>query len=169
MPYVTCPTCGERGKIAATLIGARIKCKKCGNSFLVSPPASKVSAAGAIRAALGDEPPPGIAVEGLEASSWSLSTETGVALKAEITADPDPSPVPSPATVSAGPPPAGSPEYKLLTAKDKYFEGKFDLSRLEEALNHFSRNGWAVKAVMTPQIKGFSGAYEETIVVVLER
>ena len=39
MPYVTCPTCGERGKIPSNLIGARIKCRKCGLSFQVSPPA----------------------------------------------------------------------------------------------------------------------------------
>ncbi len=169
MPFVTCPTCGERGKIAPTLIGARIKCKKCGNSFMVSPPASKAIVAGAIGPSRGGESPQGIAVEGLEASSWSLSTETGVALKAEITADPDPAPDPTAAFVSAGTSPPESREYKLLTPRDKYFEGKFDLNRLEEALNHFGRQGWVVKAVMTPPIKGFSGAYEETIVVLLER
>jgi uncharacterized protein (DUF983 family) len=38
MPYVTCPTCGERGKIPSSLIGVRIKCRKCGLSFQVTPP-----------------------------------------------------------------------------------------------------------------------------------
>ena len=47
MPTVTCPACGEKGKIPPSLIGARIKCKKCGNSFLVSPPAAKPVAAAA--------------------------------------------------------------------------------------------------------------------------
>ena len=55
------------------------------------------------------------------------------------------------------------------TAKDKYFDGKFDLTRLEEALNHFGRQGWTVKSMSTPHIKGFSVALEETIVVLLER
>src|SRR5271169_4599531 len=45
MPTVTCPTCGERGKIAPTLIGARIKCRKCGNSFMVAAPAPKATGA----------------------------------------------------------------------------------------------------------------------------
>ena len=36
MPYVTCPTCGERGKIPPNLVGARIKCRKCGLSFMVA-------------------------------------------------------------------------------------------------------------------------------------
>ena len=44
MPYVKCPSCGERGKIAPALVGARIKCKQCGVSFLVSPPAAKATA-----------------------------------------------------------------------------------------------------------------------------
>ena len=60
-------------------------------------------------------------------------------------------------------------EYKVLTAKDKFFDGKFDLARLEEALNHFGRQGWTVKSMSTPHVKGFSGALEETIVVLLER
>ena len=41
MPYVACPSCGERGKIPPTLVGARIKCKKCGISFNVAPSAAK--------------------------------------------------------------------------------------------------------------------------------
>ena len=41
MPYVKCPSCGERGKIGPALIGARIKCKQCGVSFQVAPPAAR--------------------------------------------------------------------------------------------------------------------------------
>jgi hypothetical protein len=169
MPYVKCPSCGERGKIAPALIGARIKCKRCGISFLVSPPAAKATAgAGAAFPSAVVEPPDGIAVEGLDASTWTLSTEVGSALKAEATVEPDKEGAPSPAFVPA----ATSPEvheYKVLTAKDKYFDGKFDLARLEEALNHFGRQGWSVKSMSTPHVKGFSGALEETIVVLLER
>jgi hypothetical protein len=169
MPYVKCPSCGERGKIAPALIGARIKCKRCGISFLVSPPAAKATAgAGAAFPSAVVETPDGIAVEGLDASTWTLSTEVGGALKAEATVEPDKEGAPSPAFVPA----ATSPEvheYKVFTAKDKYFDGKFDLARLEEALNHFGRQGWSVKSMSTPHVKGFSGALEETIVVLLER
>ena len=47
MPYVTCPTCGERGKIPPNLVGARIKCRKCGLSFMVAAPAAKAAGTGA--------------------------------------------------------------------------------------------------------------------------
>src|SRR5271166_2403499 len=110
MPYVTCPSCSERGKIAPSLIGARIKCKKCGNSFAVSPPAPKATAgvAPAVPAAV-VEGAGGIEVEGLDASSWSLSTDVGVALNAEATAEPTAEPEnraePSSAFVPAGPSP----------------------------------------------------------------
>jgi hypothetical protein len=165
MPYVKCPSCGERGKIPPTLVGARIKCKRCNVSFLVSPPAAKATAgpAAGLSAAV-VETPDGIAVEGLDASTWTLSTETGVALNAEATIEPDNQSATSPGFVSAG-----THQYKVLTPKDKYFDGKFDLARLEEALNHFGRQGWTVKSMSTPHVKGFSGGLEETIVVLLER
>ena len=44
MPYVTCPTCGERGKIPPSLVGARIKCRKCGLGFQVAGPVAKSAA-----------------------------------------------------------------------------------------------------------------------------
>jgi Domain of unknown function (DUF4177) len=167
MPTVTCPTCGEKGKIAGNFIGARLKCKKCGNSFLVAAPAPR--AVGAATASSSAATPEGIQVEGLDASSWSLSTETGVTLQAEAKPDPAPAPQGSP---GHGEEHFAAPEarqYKLLTSKDKYFDGKFDLARLEEALNHFAKQGWVVKAMTLPHVKGYTGATEEMIVVVLER
>jgi len=171
MPSVTCPTCGERGKIPPSLIGARIKCKKCGNSFMVSPPVAKATVMTVTDPSPMAEGPHGIEVEGLDASSWSLSTETGDGLKVEATAtaEPDHRHEPSAAFVPAGSSAEGTHEYKLLTPKDKVFDGKFDLARLEEALNHFGRQGWVVKAMSTPHLKNFSGVLEETIIVLLER
>ncbi len=181
MPYVSCPTCGERGKIPTGLIGVRIKCKQCGLSFLVAPPATKAvgaaTAAAPSPAAMAAAGPSaaveahGIEVEGLDASSWAVPTETAMALKAETdhaahAHAPEPQAAP---TFVAVAPPAGAREYKILTPRDKFFDGKFDLSRLEEALNHFSRQGWVAKSMLTPHIKGFTGALEETIVVLLER
>jgi Domain of unknown function (DUF4177) len=60
-------------------------------------------------------------------------------------------------------------EYKLLTSRDKVFDGKFDLARMEEALNHFGRLGWVAKSMVIPHLKGYTGALEEVIVVLLER
>jgi hypothetical protein len=178
MPYVTCPTCGERGKIPSSLIGARIRCKKCGLSFLVSGPAGKAAeapapAAAAAMATVTTGPSAvveaqGIEVEGLDASSWSLHTEAPLTLKAEGEPAPEGGRE-APAGFVRAPSPGGLREYKLLTSRDKYFDGRFDLARLEEALNHYGRQGWVAKTMSTPHVKGFSGALEEVIVVILER
>ena len=176
MPYVTCPSCGERGKIAPSLLGARIKCKQCGGSFQVSPqaPAPAARATAGLTSKFPEENvdgPHGIAVEGLDASSWSLATDVENISIARATSEPDE----REATTAAFAPAAAASateerrEYKVLTPRDKFFDGKFDLARLEEALNHFARQGWRVKSMSTPHVKGFTGVLEETIVVLLER
>jgi len=181
MPYVTCPTCGERGKITSNLIGVRIKCRKCGVSFLVSPPAGKVpvgagvAAAGAAAAPIGPSAvveAHGIEVEGLDASSWALPTDTAAKLAKEDPAAAAALGVPLEPTASFTTVPAATHaarEYKVLSSRDKSFDGKFDLARLEEALNHLARQGWVVKAMAVPHFKGFTGAMEEVITVLLER
>ena len=95
MPYVTCPTCGERGKIPPNLVGARIKCRKCGLSFMVAGPSAGAKVGGVGRAgstpvalAVAEPLQGGIEVEGLDASSWAVPTETASGLKAEAVADP---------------------------------------------------------------------------------
>lgn len=188
MPYVTCPTCGERGKIPSTLIGVRIKCRKCGLSFLVASPADPARAA--VGAAVGAEAAldapaigpsaaveaHGIEVEGLDASAWALPTETAQAIAA-TPADaataahpPGPGALPAgPAIEPAAPMHAAAREYKLLTSRDRCFDGKFELGRMEEALNQFARQGWVARGIATPHLKGFTGALEEVFVVLLER
>ena len=47
--------------------------------------------------------------------------------------------------------------------------GKFDLARLEDVLNQLARLGWAAKGMTTMHVKGYTGALEEAIVVLLER
>jgi hypothetical protein len=182
MPYVTCPTCGERGKIPSSLIGVRIKCRKCGLSFLVSPPAGKVAVGAEMAAGHAATAGPsaavevhGIEVEGLDGSSWVVPTETG----ATVAAMPSAAEIHTTGAVAVSgtgstPGPAASMssparEYKLLTSRDKCFEGKFDLTRMEDALNQLARLGWAAKAMTTPHLKGFSGALEEVVVILLER
>ena len=156
MPSVTCPTCGERGKIGPALVGARIKCRKCGVSFMVAAPAAKTPATSAAGPTPIRDRSDGIEVEGLDESAWALSTETAGGLTAVPTADPDNRSETSPAFVAAEPQPGGAREYKLLTPKDKFFDGKFEFARLEEAINHYGRQGWVVKAMSTPHVKGFS-------------
>ena len=190
MPYVTCPTCGERGKIPPNLVGARIKCRKCGLGFQVAPPVAKTAGVatvaatspggGSVPSAVA-EPLQGIEVEGLDASSWAIPTETAAFLKGEAAvpapavavATPSADPVgrveSTPAFVAADPAAPAAKEYKLLTSRDKIFEGKFDLGRLEEALNHYAKHGWTAKTMLAPHMKNFTGAIEEVIVVMLER
>jgi hypothetical protein len=177
MPYVTCPTCGEKGKITSNLIGVRIKCRKCGESFLVSPPTAKAVEAGvtavAGAAAAGTVGPSatvdahGIEVEGLDASSWAVPTDIAPSIAAHKTEAEMPVAVAQ--LEAAAPIQAAGREYKLLTSRDRYFDGKFDLARMEEALNHFGRLGWVAKSMVIPHLKGYTGALEEVIVVLLER
>ncbi len=190
MPYVTCPTCGERGKIPPNLVGARIKCRKCGLGFQVAAPAAKSAAVasgaatspggGSVPSAVA-EPLQGIEVEGLDASSWVVPTETAAILKGEAAASaPAQAAAPvaadqagraegAPAFVAAEPGAPGVKEYKLLTSRDKIFEGKFELARLEEALNLYAKQGWTARSMLAPHVKNFTGVLEEVIVVMLER
>lgn len=155
MPNVTCPSCGERGKISTQFIGARIKCRKCGVSFLVAAPAGKATAGSSPV----EESYEGIKVEGLDSTAWVLPTEAPVSA---TTLTPG-------AEAISHSPAERHREYKLLTQRDKFFEGKFDLARLEEALNHYAQEGWVARTMVTPQVKGFSGTSQEEIVVLLER
>lgn len=175
MMLVSCPSCGEKGKIPDGFGGTRIKCRKCGTGFQVADPAgskpaptpSPTSAAAAVTATAavsslrGDE----IVVDGLDDGAWATATAAGASPRVE-----------PPASVAAtqdfqpirGPDPGTIKQYKLLTPRDRYFEGKFDLARLEEALNHFARDGWVVRGMATPHVVGFQGEKEE-LVILLER
>lgn len=59
-------------------------------------------------------------------------------------------------------------EYKVLTQKDKWFSGKFDPEKLEQALNSYAQQGWRVVATATAQVSSMMGAREEMITI-LER
>jgi len=47
--------------------------------------------------------------------------------------------------------------------KDKWFSGKFDPERLEDAVNAYADQGWRVKGVATASIPGFGGARDEQL------
>jgi hypothetical protein len=172
MPTVKCPTCGEKGPITRDLVGMRIKCRKCGTSFQVTAPAAKAAAPAVVGASDSHSPAParpdGIEVDGLDETAW-----TGTAV-VSVDHDPDHDHVEATsASFTASPHEAGAgaavKQYKILTSKDKFFDNKFDLARLEDALNHFARHGWVVRSMATPHVAGFSGGPREELVVLLER
>lgn len=56
-------------------------------------------------------------------------------------------------------------EYKVLTQKDKWFSGKFDPQKLQEALNAYAQQGWVLVSCATADIPGFGGTRQEFIAV----
>lgn len=59
-------------------------------------------------------------------------------------------------------------EYKVLTQKDKWFSGKFDPEKIEEALNAYAKQGWRFKGIASASVPSFGGSRDE-IVVIMER
>ena len=58
-------------------------------------------------------------------------------------------------------------EYKVLTQKDRFFNGKFDPEKLEAAINSYANDGWEVVSIATASIPSFSGARDEIIIVLV--
>lgn len=56
-------------------------------------------------------------------------------------------------------------QYKVLTQKDRFFAGKFDPEKLEEAINSYASEGWVVVTITTASIPSFTGTREEIIIV----
>jgi len=179
MTTVKCPSCGEKGPIPKHLVGMRIKCRKCGTPFLVTAPAARAaspSASAVMAGALVPEAaalrPDTIEVDGLDDTAWSAPAVVTAGPEHDHHHDHDPDEAASAFTASPAAPPAPAPEarqYKILTPKDKYFDNKFDLTRLEDALNHYAKQGWVVRSMATPHITGFSGGAREELVILLER
>lgn len=59
-------------------------------------------------------------------------------------------------------------EYKVLSQKDRFFSGKFDPEKLEDALNSYAEQGWQVKACATASIPSLTGARDE-LITLMER
>ncbi|NDC75089.1 DUF4177 domain-containing protein [bacterium] len=60
-------------------------------------------------------------------------------------------------------------EYKVLTQKDKWFSGKFDPEKLEQAINAYAAQGWRVAAASTATFPGILSGNREEMVVIMER
>lgn len=60
-------------------------------------------------------------------------------------------------------------EYKVLTQKDKWFSGKFDPEKLEEALNSYAEQGWTVCSAFSASILSLFGQARDEAIIILER
>lgn len=56
-------------------------------------------------------------------------------------------------------------EYKVLTQKDRFFGGKFDPQKLEEAINSYAHQGWKVDGIATADFPSFASSRQELVVV----
>lgn len=167
MPTVLCPSCGEKGRIPDSFIGHSIRCGKCSNRFMVQGPTSGAPTVTPLTEAVpAVVVRDGIVVEGIDDATWSANpTQPETHAVPALDAHEETSHSFTKEQHAA----AGTREYKLLTQKDKFFAGKFEFNRLEDAINHYARQGWVVRAITTPQVTGFSGGAKEEIVVLLER
>src|SRR5262245_10501579 len=59
--------------------------------------------------------------------------------------------------------------FKMLTQKDKWFSGKFDPARFEEALNAYASEGWRVCTSASASFPGFFSVNRNEVIVVLQR
>ena len=60
-------------------------------------------------------------------------------------------------------------EYKVLTQKDKWFSGKFDPQKLQEALNAYSDQGWEVVSAFSAAIMALLGPARDEAIIILAR
>ena len=184
MSPVKCPSCGEKGNLSDQLLGKKIRCQKCGSSFLAVPTLAASPFAHPSHAPKEDPHAPkeaahapkeaakpiddSIEVDGLDPSTWAV---TAVAVEPHAPEQEHHEPAPSFSVAPYEPDHANGQarQYKVLTSKDRYFEGKYEFGRLEDALNFYARQGWVVRGMATPHVTGFSGGPREELMILLER
>jgi hypothetical protein len=163
-------SCGKQSDLPESLLGKRVRCNFCGALSIVEEQAPEehpeldweTHVAESLLS--GPEPSGAVATGVLEAEPAVGATSTFDEVPSgEVAA--------GPAVEEAAPALARVEhprEYKVLTQRDKWFGGKFDPERFEEALNFFAGHGWVVRSMVAGAIAGFSGNREE-MVVLLER
>lgn len=60
-------------------------------------------------------------------------------------------------------------QYRVLTQKDKFFGGKFEPKKVEEALNSYAAEGWRVVSTATASFQTMLSGNREELIVILER
>jgi Domain of unknown function (DUF4177) len=189
MTPVSCPSCGEKGNIPDHLLGKKIRCQKCSTSFEAGaklaprPTLAHAHTHTPTQSPIHPSSPPAVSeaakstgdsieVDGLDAESWA-STAVAVAVAVETLVPPQSHHELMPAFTASPHEPEHAEvvvrQYKVLYSKDRWFEGKYEFARLEDALNFYARQGWVVKAMATPHVTGFSGGPREELVVLMER
>lgn len=174
MAFVVCPSCYEKGRVPKQLIGRRIKCQKCGTSFVVEAPKSApVAATGheTMEVLVFDRIPNRneIAVDGLDDAEWQATAVLPASEEHDAAPPEESSPAFAAHDEPVGRAGAQARHYKILTPRDPWFEGRFDAARLEECLNQHARAGWTVNSMTSAQLPGFNGTVTAELVVLLER
>ncbi len=60
-------------------------------------------------------------------------------------------------------------QYKVLSQKDKFFGGKFEPKKVEDALNAYAAEGWRVASTATASFQTMLSGNREELIVILER
>ena len=60
-------------------------------------------------------------------------------------------------------------QYKVITQKDRFSSGRFDIEKIEAVLNAHAAEGWVVKGAATAAIPGLLGGSRDEIIVILEK
>lgn len=60
-------------------------------------------------------------------------------------------------------------QYFVLTMKDKWFSGKFDPQKLQEALNAYAQQGWRLVSCATADVNAAFGGSRQEFIAVMER
>ena len=60
-------------------------------------------------------------------------------------------------------------EYKVLTQKDRWFGGKFEPAKIEEALNAYAQEDWRLAEAVTASFPAMFSSNREELIFILER
>jgi hypothetical protein len=60
-------------------------------------------------------------------------------------------------------------QYKVLTQKDRWFGGKFEPKKIEEALNAYAQEGWRVVGTATATFPALLSSNRDELILILER
>jgi hypothetical protein len=60
-------------------------------------------------------------------------------------------------------------EYKVLSQKDRWFGGKFEPAKIEEALNAYAQEGWRLAEAVTASFPAMFSSNREELIFILER
>ncbi len=166
-------SCGKQSNLPESFLGKRVRCNFCGALSIVDVQEApeehpELDWETHVAESLLSGPDPA----GGEVTKTALmerpvvhepsTSDEAPSDEAEAEEATEPEPVPTFTRVE------GAKEYKVLTQRDKWFGGKFDPERFEEALNFFAGHGWVVRSMVAGNVAGFSGNREE-VVVLLER